>query len=178
MHGFIKRLSLPLIAILILSGCNIRAPQLASLQAMIETPFVDSGDNLWTLSYGDYTSEVFPVETEQGVQFLSYGQDTLLFDGFIIRSVSQIGDFYKAYSVRDKLLPDGSLQREVMVNARVVERLECPARQAQGATAFWQCKTQKGDERVFALTFGENGELIQITQPFADTGKLLTIAKN
>lgn len=76
---------------IILSGCIVQSRQLNGLLELIKEPPVDLSTNSWLVRYADYESVVFAVSIADGTVFSNKAGDQILFDGWMVREVSGLG---------------------------------------------------------------------------------------
>ncbi len=76
---------------LLLQSCSIHSGQLSSLASLVDASQTSYAKNRWTVSYGSYQAEVFPVLNKGEISFLNEFGDSLIFDGWVVREVSGLG---------------------------------------------------------------------------------------
>ena len=82
---------IPILAVILLSGCSIQSSQLSGLVGLIKEPSLDLSVNSWLVRYSGYESVVYAVSTSEGTLFSNKAGDQVLFDGWTIRQVRGLG---------------------------------------------------------------------------------------
>ena len=76
---------------IVLSGCIVNSRQLDGLRELFMEPPLDLSTKSWSVRYSDYESVVFAVSTDSGTLFSNKAGDRILFDGWIVREISGLG---------------------------------------------------------------------------------------
>ena len=82
---------IPILTVILLSGCSLQSSQLSSLIGLIKEPSLDLSANSWLVRYSGYESVVYAVSTSEGTLFSNKAGDKVLFDGWMVRKVSGLG---------------------------------------------------------------------------------------
>jgi hypothetical protein len=82
---------IPILAVILLSGCSVQSSQLSGLISLIREPSLDLSANSWLVRYSGYESVVYAVSTSEGTLFSNKAGDQVLFDGWMVRKVSGLG---------------------------------------------------------------------------------------
>lgn len=86
----IKKL-IPILVLILVSGCSVQSSQLSGLVGLIREPSLDLSANSWLVRYSGYESVVYAVSTADGTLFSNKAGDQVLFDGWTIRQVRGLG---------------------------------------------------------------------------------------
>jgi hypothetical protein len=86
----IKKL-IPILVLILVSGCSVQSSQLSGLVGLIREPSLDLSANSWLVRYSGYESVVYAVSTSEGTLFSNKAGDKVLFDGWMVRKVSGLG---------------------------------------------------------------------------------------
>jgi hypothetical protein len=82
---------IPMLTLILLSGCTVQSSQLSSLVGLIKAPSLDLSANSWLVRYSGYESVVYAVSTNEGTLFSNKAGDKVLFDGWVVRKVGGLG---------------------------------------------------------------------------------------
>ena len=82
---------IPILTVILLSGCSVQSSQLSGLVGLIKEPSLDLSANSWLVRYSGYESVVYAVSTADGTLFSNKAGDKVLFDGWMVRKVSGLG---------------------------------------------------------------------------------------
>jgi hypothetical protein len=82
---------IPILTVILLSGCSLQSSQLSGLVGLIKKPSLDLSANSWLVRYSGYESVVYAVSTADGTLFSNKAGDQVLFDGWTIRQVRGLG---------------------------------------------------------------------------------------
>lgn len=82
---------MPILTVILLSGCSLKSSQLTTLISLIKEPTLDLSANSWLIRYSGYESVVYAVSTSKGTLFSNNAGDQILFDGWVVREVSGLG---------------------------------------------------------------------------------------
>ena len=82
---------IPLMMLILVSGCSVQSSQLSGLIGLIKEPSLDLSANSWLVRYSGYESVVYAVSTSEGTLFSNEAGDKVLFDGWMVRKVSGLG---------------------------------------------------------------------------------------
>lgn len=86
---------------LLMQSCSIHSGQLSSLGSLVGASQTSYAKSSWTVSYGSYQAEIFPVLNKGEISFLNELGDSLIFDGWVIREVSGLGINRADWKVHD-----------------------------------------------------------------------------
>ena len=82
---------IPILMLILVSGCSVQSSQLSGLVSLIKEPSLDLSANSWLVRYSGYESVVYAISTADGTLFSNKAGDQVLFDGWTIRQVSGVG---------------------------------------------------------------------------------------
>ena len=109
-----------LILSLLLCGCVVKSRQLNAFITLLNAPAIDVSENAWIARYGGHESTVFAVSTSEGTLFSNRDGDQIMFDGWVIRSLSGLG-----LSSLRTIFVDNNGERYFKNRGRILSRHQC-----------------------------------------------------
>ena len=165
---------IPILTVILLSGCSVQSSQLNSLIGLIKEPSLDLSANSWLVRYSGYESVVYAVSTSEGTLFSNKAGDKVLFDGWMVRKVSGLGR--RGLDVRiDEL--DGA--RTFKQGARTLASHRCQEWQREMSSGMVSLSQSCGDRRDYSnsILVLEDGSISVIRQIVDERYTALTLTK-
>ena len=165
---------IPILAVILLSGCSLQSSQLSSLIGLIKEPSLDLSANSWLVRYSGYESVVYAVSTADGTLFSNKAGDQVVFDGWTIRQVRGLGR--RGLDVRiDEL--DGA--RTFKQGARTLASHRCQEWQREMSSGMVSLSQSCGDRRDYSnsILVLEDGSISVIRQIVDERYTVLTLTK-
>ena len=165
---------IPILAVILLSGCSLQSSQLSSLIGLIKEPSLDLSANSWLVRYSGYESVVYAVSTADGTLFSNKAGDQVVFDGWTIRQVRGLGR--RGLDVRiDEL--DGA--RTFKQGARTLASHRCQEWQREMSSGMVSLSQSCGDRRDYSnsILVLEDGSISVIRQIVDERYTALTLTK-
>jgi hypothetical protein len=169
----IKKL-IPILVLILVSGCSVQSSQLSGLVGLIREPSLDLSANSWLVRYSGYESVVYAVSTADGTLFSNKAGDQVLFDGWTIRQVRGLGR--RGLDVRiDEL--DGA--RTFKQGARTLASHSCQEWQREMSSGMVSLSQSCGDRRDYSnsILVLEDGSISVIRQIVDERYTALTLTK-
>ena len=165
---------IPVLILILVSGCSVQSSQLSSLVSLIKEPSLDVSANSWLVRYSGYESVVYAVSTNEGTLFSNKAGDQVLFDGWTIREVSGLGR--RGLDIKiDEL--DGV--RMFKRGTRTLANHRCQEWQSAISSGMVSLSQNCGDQRDYSnsILVLEDGSISVIRQIVDERYTALTLTK-
>ena len=165
---------IPILAVILLSGCSVQSSQLSSLISLIREPSLDLSANSWLVRYSGYESVVYAISTADGTLFSNKAGDQVLFDGWSIRQVSGLGR--RGLDIKiDELDGVRSFKR----GTRTLASHRCQEWQREMSSGMVSLSQNCGDRRDYSnsILVLEDGSISVIRQIVDERYTALTLTK-
>ena len=165
---------IPILTVILLSGCSVQSSQLSGLVSLIREPSLDLSANSWLVRYSGYESVVYAVSTADGTLFSNKAGDQVVVDGWTIRQVRGLGR--RGLDVRiDEL--DGA--RTFKQGARTLASHRCQEWQREMSSGMVSLSQSCGDRRDYSnsILVLEDGSISVIRQIVDERYTALTLTK-
>ena len=166
-----------LLLMVFLTGCTIRAPQLAYLfdEGPTQNPLAEYQ---WTLSYGAYQKHVYAIEVPKGLVFANEFDDALLFDGKEIIRVVKIGQELGFVEVSHQILAVGGVEKVFTTGNKSVMTHQCTGWILTTPLNYeQQCHTPLGQRYVNKKRYSKSGELVMLQMVLGDIKHSVSITR-
>ena len=165
---------IPILILILVSGCSVQSSQLSGLVGLIREPSLDLSANSWLVRYSGYESVVYAVSTADGTLFSNKAGDQVLFDGWTIRQVRGLGR--RGLDVRIVEL-DGA--RTFKQGARTLASHSCQEWRSEVSSGVVSLSQSCGDRRDYSnsILVLEDGSISVIRQIVDERYTPLTLTK-
>ena len=165
---------IPILAVILLSGCSLQSSQLSGLIGLIKEPSLDLSENSWLVRYSDYESVVYAVSTSDGTLFSNKAGDKVLFDGWMVRKVSGLDR--RGLDIKIDQLDD---VRTFKRGKRTLASHRCQEWQSEMNSGMVSLSQNCGDRRDYSnsILVLEDGSISVIRQIVDERYTALTLTK-
>ncbi|MEY3017669.1 MAG: hypothetical protein RL336_804 [Pseudomonadota bacterium] len=146
-----------------LSACSVRFPQIDRLMEIIEEPENPIERILWQANIGGVSQDVIPITAEQGSVYANKQGASLVYDGFIVRTIETFSQQIRHIDIRDEQVGD-TITREVWVDYRPVATWTCDIWRVETLLSSTQQCESLGVTRINRRQLNPQGELIDLQQ--------------
>ena len=165
---------IPILTVILLSGCSLQSSQLSGLVGLIKKPSLDLSANSWLVRYSGYESVVYAVSTSEGTLFSNKTGDKVLFDGWMVRKVSGLGR--RGLDIKIDELDD---VRSFKRGTRTLASHRCQEWQREMSSGMVSLSQSCGDRRDYSnsILVLEDGSISVIRQIVDERYTALTLTK-
>ena len=165
---------IPILTVILLSGCSVQSSQLSGLVGLIKKPSLDLSANSWLVRYSGYESVVYAVSTSEGTLFSNKAGDKVLFDGWMVRKVSGFGR--RGLDIKIDELDD---VRTFKQGARTLASHRCQEWQREMSSGMVSLSQSCGDRLDYSnsILVLEDGSISVIRQIVDERYTALTLTK-
>ncbi len=163
------------LSLLFLSGCVvIQSSQLNNLMKIFDEPPLDISANSWFLRYSDYESIVYAIDAQDGTLFSNSAGDYILFDGWKIAEIGDIGNYKTAMKIRDS-----GLTRSFVRSNRILANHKCAPWIREENARITRFSQNCNDKMIYAnsILVSEDGHISLIRQIVDERYTALTLTK-
>ena len=168
--------------LLSMMGCvSVGVPQYHAIAQRITLTATELDAFTWTLSFGDYQTEVLAINLDNGTGFTSQAGDALIFDGQGVSLIAAIAGHNTVLSFEllkedgaESESTDGRIVKQALVDGQLFEMVTCEPMLVTVQNNMRQ-RCQGEFDYVTHITY-QNGQIVKIEQdmPFYNTRLVLT----
>ena len=165
---------IPILTVILLSGCSLQSSQLSGLVGLIKKPSLDLSANSWLVRYSGYESVVYAVSTADGTLFSNKAGDQVVFDGWTIRQVRGLGR--RGLDIKIDELDD---VRTFKLGTRTLASHRCQEWRREVSSGMVNLSQSCGDRRDYSnsILVLEDGSISVIRQIVDERYTALTLTK-
>lgn len=159
----------------VVQSCSIRSGHASFLIATFQEPSVDLRGHSWTMSFGDYSSNVYAVSSPGGTLFSNQYGDNVFFDGWSVTEITGLG----IYRANWKVVDSNNSRMFIRGNTLVAEHYCQPwsSIERSNRVRFSQdCRNFSSYSNT--IITDDKGLIIYIRQAIIGTNTFLTLNKN